>query len=211
MIPYIHDAEAARRRALALAAIVVLHALVIYGLSVAGLAVRPLPALLEVRVIRAVRPAPPLPPLPPLPPVLLVDSRSVLIEPPRIVIPAAEEPLPDDLSPPMLHTTMTVPADPPPRVELGPTTKPRVIFAPSGWDRYPAESIRAKESGTPSIQICLTASGAIESVEIVKGSGFPRLDQAALGVGRDSKFRPATRAGMPVAACATYRITFRIS
>ena len=88
--------------------------------------------------------------------------------------------------------------------------RPRPIYVPGGWERYPAESIRAHESGRPTITICISAAGAIDSVQLTNSSGFPRLDQAAVGIGKEARFRPAMREGKPVPFCVPYRITFAI-
>jgi protein TonB len=77
-------------------------------------------------------------------------------------------------------------------------------------DRYPNASIRAKESGTVVMNICVSPTGSVDSVELARSSGFPRLDQVALGIASEYQFQPATRLGHPVAACAHYRIVFKV-
>jgi TonB family protein len=44
----------------------------------------------------------------------------------------------------------------------------------------------------------------------IESSGFPRLDQAAVGIGKEARFRPAMREGKPMPFCLPYRITFAI-
>lgn len=111
------------------------------------------------------------------------------------------------------------PPDPPPQPAtlasegkgFGPLTKPRVISSPKHpQDRYPRASIRARESGRTVVQICISATGAVESVDIAQSSGFRRLDEAALDMALDYGFAPAMREGHPVAVCLPYGIDFRL-
>ena len=90
------------------------------------------------------------------------------------------------------RNTATLP-DPPaaPAPPTVPNVRPRPIHVPGAWGRYPPESIRAGESGAPTITICNSATGAVDSVQVSQSSGYPRLDQAAVGIGREALFRPA--------------------
>jgi TonB family protein len=56
----------------------------------------------------------------------------------------------------------------------------------------------------------VSATGTIDSVELLQSSGFSRLDQAAIGIGKESRFRPAMRDGHSVPFCLPYRVTFAI-
>jgi protein TonB len=98
----------------------------------------------------------------------------------------------------------------PPMSATGPTTRPQPISGPDGRDRYPRVSLMAKEIGTPTITICISANGSVDTVEVTRSSGFPRLDQAAVGIGKEFRFKPATRQGQPAAVCVPYGIKFGI-
>jgi TonB family protein len=78
-------------------------------------------------------------------------------------------------------------------------------------DRYPNASIKAKESGTVVMNICVSPTGKVDSVELAQSSGFSRLDQVALGIASEYRFQPAMRAGHPIAACAHYNIIFKVT
>lgn len=110
-----------------------------------------------------------------------------------------------------LHTE-SVAADPAPtaEIELIPVLSPRPITGPRGIDRYPNESMRARESGTVTINICVSREGHVDSVALTHSSGFPRLDAVALGIASEYQFKPALRLGHPVAACDQYRIVFKV-
>lgn len=201
-------------RALVLVAIASLHAAMIYLLAVAP---PDSGGLLDTSVIdAAVIPAERSIPSPtPLPPVIL--DASIRADPLplqiSIDIPAEEAPpahAGDGPDPVKFLAKLSTAASTPPQTDSIPVTRPRPIAGPSGASRYPNASIRAKESGTVDMNICVSPAGSVDSVEIAQSSGFPRLDQTALGMAAEYRFQPATRAGHPVAACAHYRIVFRI-
>lgn len=91
------------------------------------------------------------------------------------------------------------------------TSKPRPSSRPHGMESYPVESLRAKESGKTMLALCISETGAIESIKVAKSSGFPRLDQAAIAIARDYSFKPAMLHGKPVAVCINYGISFSLN
>jgi periplasmic protein TonB len=93
----------------------------------------------------------------------------------------------------------------------GSMTMPRPITRPHGSDRYPRESFLAKETGRTTIRICISATGAVDSVEVATTSGYPRLDRAAVGIGLDYRFKPAMLRGKAVPVCLPYGIKFGIN
>jgi protein TonB len=52
--------------------------------------------------------------------------------------------------------------------------------------------------------------GALDKVEIVKSSGYPLLDEAAVEAMKQSQFHPAYQDKTPVPAHAEVTITFRL-
>lgn len=201
-------------RAVVLVAIASLHAAMIYLLVVAppdrsG----PLDAAVIDAAFIPAEHSEPTPP--PLSPVILDTSVRLapLPLPISIDVPPEEAPpvqasaVPD---PDRLLAKFSPAASIPQQTDSGPFTRPRPISGPSGTSRYPNASIRAKESGTVDMNICVSSAGSVDSVEVAHSSGFPRLDQTALGMAAEYRFQPATRAGHPVAACAQYRIVFKV-
>jgi TonB family protein len=154
------------------------------------------------------------PPPPPIIPVLLTDAfaEHLLID---IPAPTLEVAVQAEAS-----TAIHAPVpDPPPQPDpaaqegegYGPLIKPRVISGPRSQDRYPRSSIRHKESGRTVVQICISSTGAVDSVEVLQSSRYPRLDRAAVDIGWDYVFAPAMREGKPVPVCLPYGIRFRIN
>jgi protein TonB len=221
MSHYARDDGDRTRRLLVLAAIGALHVLAIYQLArgVANSDGRAVQNIVQTRLLQ--REKPPLPPPPPPPPVMIRRQPLLQVVAPQISItlpadlPPSPPPPPPPPPPPAIQvatmaTEFTPPA-PAPRAVSVPTTWPRPISVPNGWERYPAESIRAKEMGEPTITICVSATGTVDSVRVSKSSGFARLDQAAVGIGWEARFKPAMKQGEPVPACMSYRIRFAIN
>jgi protein TonB len=200
------------RHALIFVGILLLHVLAIGALwmSLADSGVRYSQTIFQIDLVPENGPRE----APPLPPVNLQASRAIVAVAPEMNIPAAEDPPPPIQVTALREVFIAQPApravSAPAAVPAVPNVRPRPIYVPGGRDRYPAESIRASESGTPTITICISESGAVDSVEVTLSSGFPRLDQAALGIGREARFRPAKLDGKPVSLCVPYRIKFAI-
>lgn len=67
---------------------------------------------------------------------------------------------------------------------------------------YPAASIRAKESGEVTVSVCVDATGKMTDVQLVKSSGFPRLDDATVKGLPKTRLEPAIGTdGKPMAVC----------
>lgn len=92
----------------------------------------------------------------------------------------------------------------------GTFVRPRPIRGSTRKQAYPSGAAAAGESGRATVKICITARGAVESVAIMESTGFARLDNDALEVAREYRFRPATRNGKAVPVCLPYSINYRI-
>jgi protein TonB len=95
--------------------------------------------------------------------------------------------------------------------EDGAFVRPRPIRGRMGKQAYPSGAAAAGESGRATVKICITARGTIESVEIMESTGFQRLDNDALDVASQYRFRPATRNGKAIPVCLPYSINYRIN
>jgi periplasmic protein TonB len=202
-------------RSLVLIAILALHVLAIYALAQGFSPTRARlgPMISQVQLIQYEKPQPPtLLAAPPRLSVDLYNFRSAPIVAPEITLRAPVDPPAPAPMPAASVEQASVSVSSAPSRGAGAllTRKPRAVYVPNGRDRYPPNSIRAKESGEPIVTICISASGAIESVQIAKSSGYGRLDQAAVGIGEEARFKPAMQNGDPVAACMNYRIRFAI-
>ncbi|MDE2334650.1 MAG: energy transducer TonB [Rhodospirillales bacterium] len=73
---------------------------------------------------------------------------------------------------------------------------------------YPPAAARRQERGTVALWLYVAADGFVDRVKVVKSSGYPLLDQAAVSRLRTWHFTPATRGGMPVSSIYKIAVTF---
>jgi periplasmic protein TonB len=151
-------------------------------------------------------------------------------EPPKpIVVPPSPQPKPEEKpqpSPPP-KPEMTIPEpkpEPPP-----PAPKPVVIpppqpkppseeyvavtqptFAQQAMHIYPPEAARRHQQGSVVLMLYINGSGTLDKVEIVKSSGFPLLDAAAIKEMKQSRFEPAMDGAIPIRSRAQASVTYRL-
>ena len=78
---------------------------------------------------------------------------------------------------------------------------------------YPPASRRAGEAGHGhAAGLTCIETGRASEVKVVKSSGFPKLDEAAVKeVQRNWRFVPGKEDGKPVAMWHTFAVTFRLT
>jgi protein TonB len=77
---------------------------------------------------------------------------------------------------------------------------------------YPPASRRAGEEGTVTVKALVGENGRATQVDVVKSSGFPKLDEAAVQeVQRNWRFVPGKEDGKPVSMWHTFAVTFRLT
>lgn len=76
---------------------------------------------------------------------------------------------------------------------------------------YPPQSRRAGEEGSVRLRILVDERGMPRDVQVVKGSGFARLDQAAMEAARKWRFVAATNGSHAITAWTQVAITFRLT
>ena len=190
------------RRSAAVIAILALHAVIIYLLTV-GIVHRmgdAPPPVINTRFIDDVHPSAPPPPLagPQLIELPVPDFPQVQAGPDSITVPEKQNPPPSPAPP-----SITVQ-----RVPGGPGTG-----FPNTADYYPAAAIRLREQGGVAVQVCIAASGRLTSdPAIAQSSGSARLDAGALALAKagSGHYRPTTEDGRPVSSCFPLRIRFEL-
>lgn len=76
---------------------------------------------------------------------------------------------------------------------------------------YPAISRAQHEEGSVILKILVTEDGHATDAQVVKSSGFPRLDQAAAEtVMREWLYKPAIKDGRPIAVQLEVRVNFKM-
>ena len=76
--------------------------------------------------------------------------------------------------------------------------------------RYPRRARRQGIEGRVVIRLTVAADGTPARISVLQGSGHAILDRAAVRTFRDWRFRPATRAGVPVASSLDVPVSFRL-
>ncbi len=124
-----------------------------------------------------------------------------VIPPEEVIIPPAETPMPPSQN--AIAATEAVAPPGPPAREL--TTKTRVEPV------YPPAARRAGEEGTVRLRILVDERGVPRDIQLAKGSGFARLDQAAIDAVRKWRFAAATNGSQAITAWTQVSITFRLT
>jgi periplasmic protein TonB len=76
---------------------------------------------------------------------------------------------------------------------------------------YPPTSRRLGEEGTVRLKVLVDERGRPRDVQVAQGSGFARLDQAAMDAVRRWKFVAATDGAKPITAWTQVAVTFKLT
>ncbi|HKU17486.1 MAG TPA: energy transducer TonB [Steroidobacteraceae bacterium] len=76
---------------------------------------------------------------------------------------------------------------------------------------YPPSSRRAGEQGTVRLKVLVDTNGRPSNVEVTQGSGFARLDQAAVEAVRKWRFEAATDGTKKIQAYTQVAVTFKLT
>ncbi len=155
-------------------------------------------------------------------PVKPIERPAPVVE--RIVEPAPEQPrfeASTQPSPPPMEapaaasaTPAPVPAAPPKQEVVEEKEEPPkfgVAYLNNPPPEYPRLSRRAGEEGRVLLKVLVSVEGRPESVEISKGSGFERLDAAALNAVKQWRFEPARKGGKALSAFVIVPLTFTLN
>lgn len=82
--------------------------------------------------------------------------------------------------------------------------------ASSCTPNYPDISKENEEEGVVTLKLTVTPSGQTDGVNVVKTSGFPRLDRAASNAMKRCLFNPALKNGKPIEWVYTQKIRFSL-
>jgi protein TonB len=194
--------------------VLALHVAVLWGLLQHRLI--PLPdevvTLFVETLVEAPKPEPPKPPEPvrkekPKP---IAPPRQIVAETP--VVAPTDHVVPPPPPAPVIEAPATPPAPPaPPPQMIGPVSlgsELSVVCPERTSPRYPPSSRRMGEEGTVVLRVELDEQGNVSSAHIATGSGFPRLNEAALAAVKAWRCTPPQRNGRPVRATALQPFKF---
>jgi periplasmic protein TonB len=205
---YTHsDGNWLTRRGTFLILLIAFHVLLFWALK-SGFAVKFIESIappIVADIINEVKPDEP----PPPPPQVKMEIPPVTV-PPVVV----DITLPVDAPTTALSNVTdrpTPPAPPPPPVARAPViTKAAVTYKPDVFDYYPSTSRNLGEEGKVKIRICTDVKGKVTEATVPETSGFPRLDEAGVRIGKQFRFKPATEDGKPVAQCFVLPVSFNL-
>ncbi len=201
-------------RAAGLAIVLALHGAAFWGLW----AHRLIPTPGEAVTVFVDFIAPPMSPMPPTPPKVEPVPRRAPPQPPpeenpwprQLVAEGVTSPPGEALAPAPLPAPVIAAAP-----EVKPSAGPLVLgseLAASCAARtapdYPLPSRRMGEAGTTVLRVELDEQGHVASARVAIGSGFARLDEAALDAVKTWRCNPAQRDGRPVRAVALQAFKF---
>ncbi|MCK6489326.1 MAG: TonB family protein [Planctomycetes bacterium] len=96
-----------------------------------------------------------------------------------------------------------LPAAPVPVAGTGSAPADRPAEREGGWDLarfYPRSARRQGLRGSSSVRLAIAADGTVGAVTVERSDPPGAFDEAARRLGRSLRYRPALRAGMPVAS-----------
>jgi periplasmic protein TonB len=209
MVP-VQDTSRNSRRAFAFFVVLAVHVLLFWGFS-AGLT-----DIIKEKILGDIKTVDIAPPKedelkPPPPPPKLDTTPPPFVPPPDIDIemPVAETTaaIQSVTTTRPVETAPTAPVHVP--VDVAPKINPR--RPPGTTDEfYPPSAKRRGEEGTIVVQLHVLESGKVDQVEVKTSSGFPSLDEGAVGYVKTWQLLPGTRDGKPIATWWSIKVTFKI-
>lgn len=93
--------------------------------------------------------------------------------------------------------------------ESPPRLANRAFFERLMEREYPPELRQAGIGGDVVVWVTLDAEGVVQEASVKDGSGYARLDDVAVRIARQMRFRPARYDGKPVGVKIAFTVTFR--
>jgi protein TonB len=208
----IDDPSKNSKRTLAFVLVVALHLLFFWVLA-SGLGAKMVQTVMgpvETKIIEELPDDSEEPPPPPPD----IEQPPPYVPPPEVEIAITQQaPVQNTITTTQVRPVQAAPPPPAPKsagVKSPPSTSGR--GARTTLPEYPPASRRAGEAGTVQLRCLVSEAGRCSEVSVVKSSGFPRLDEAAVKeVQRNWKFVPGKEDGKPVAMWHTFAVTFRLT
>jgi protein TonB len=90
------------------------------------------------------------------------------------------------------------------------STKASYAFKPDPQDFYPGASRSAGEEGVSKIRLCYDVKGKVNESTLAETSKYPKLDDAAVRMGKQFRLKPGTIEGKPQADCVVVPVRFSL-
>lgn len=180
------------------------------------------PRTLEVSWIAP--PAPPTPVVAPPPPVpaptppapkrsVIAAARPTPAPAPLVAPPPEPAPVPTAAAPapaaPAAPPAQPAPPPPPPAAPRTVSVSEISFLVPPALE-YPFASRRAREQGQVRVRVLVDTQGRPQQPELLRSSGFARLDEAALAAVRATRFKPYMENGVAQAVRVVMPLDFEL-
>jgi periplasmic protein TonB len=200
------DAGFFTRRGVVVFAILALHVFIAWALAT-GLARKaievlapPIQTVIETETHKEAPPPPPPPPTFERPPVEIPPSDTVIEIPVAQATTAISN-----------VTTQHVAPAPPPKAGVHKNAAIDPKHFPNSEDFYPPASRRNNEEGITQVHVCVAGTGKLQGDPTVeKGSGFPKLDEAAVTLAKAGRYVPGSDDGKPIDSCLSFNVHFKL-
>lgn len=126
-----------------------------------------------------------------------------------IEVAAPVQPEPQPVTAPLASSTPPTDTPPAPPVIVLPSSNAAYLNNPP--PAYPPLSVRLNEQGTVRLRAYVGTNGRASSITVMRSSGFPRLDQAAVESVYRWRFAPGTRDGQPIPMWTEVPVRFQLS
>ena len=139
------------------------------------------------------------------------------VEPVQVIKPDLTEPVVEDQALEDSIPPIEVPTDEPAPTAITAETAPPKATETANMKVnsrvdpvYPPASRRAGEEGTGMFRVLVNERGQPIEVSVLRSSGFPRLDEAAIAAIRRWVFSPALQNSQPVQSWTRVKVTFKL-
>jgi protein TonB len=85
-----------------------------------------------------------------------------------------------------------------------------VVYQPDADPYYPSFSKRAGEQGEVVVRLIINEAGEVEDARLLQSSSYPRLDRAAMEIGKRYRFKPYLVNGSPAKISTNLLIKFNL-
>jgi periplasmic protein TonB len=85
-----------------------------------------------------------------------------------------------------------------------------VVYQPDADPYYPSFSKRAGEQGEVVVRLIIDETGVVEDARLLQSSSYPRLDRAAMEIGKRYRFKPFLINGSPTKISTNLLIKFNL-
>jgi protein TonB len=85
-----------------------------------------------------------------------------------------------------------------------------VVYQPDADPYYPSFSKRAGEQGEVVVRLIISETGEVEEARLLQSSSYPRLDRAAMEIGKRYRFKPYLINGSPAKISTNLLIKFNL-